>query len=74
MILFTMYDFDGYAGNGRKNPEKTYIYEKQGKNSPFGFPPIPPSINFGGRLFSGSKIPETSRTYPRWGGVPTLQG
>ena len=28
----------------------------------------------GGRLFSGPKEPETSRTYPRWDGNPTLQG
>ena len=55
MILFTMYDFDGYAGNGRKNPEKTYIHEKQGKNSPFGFPPIPPSIKLEADCFPGRK-------------------
>ena len=55
MILFTMYDFDGYAGNGRKKPEKTYIYEKQGKNSPFDFPPIPTSINLEADCFPGRK-------------------
>ena len=48
--------FDGYAGNGRKKkPEKTYIYEKQGKNSPFGFPPIPPSIKLEADCFPGRK-------------------
>ena len=39
---------------GEKTPKNIYT-RKQGKNPPFGFPPIPPSIKFGGRLFSGSK-------------------
>ena len=74
MILFTMYDFfNGYDGNGRKKPEKTYIHEKQGKNSPFGFPPIPTSIKLEADCFPERKKPETSRTCPRWGGNTNLQ-
>ena len=39
----------------KKTPKNIYTRKKTRKNSPFGFPPIPPSIRFGGRLFSGSK-------------------
>ena len=42
-------------GMGEKTQKKTYIHEKQGKNPPFGFPPIPPVYKIGGLLFSGSK-------------------
>ena len=70
MILFTMYDFDGYAGNGRKNPEKTYIHEKQGKNSPFGFPPIPPSIKLEADCFPGRKY--RKQAGPTLGGAEYL--
>ena len=65
--LFTM----NVMGMGEKTPK--YI-QKQRKNPPFGCPPIPPSIKIGGRPFSGAKKPETSRTYPRWGRNPNLQG
>ena len=57
-------------GMGEKKTRKTYIHEKQGKNHPFGFPPIPPSIKLEADCFPGRKIPETSWTYPRWGGIP----
>ena len=56
MILFTMYGFiyNGYDGNGRKNPEK-YIYTKNKEIFPVWFPSHPPVYKIGGRLFSGSK-------------------
>ena len=60
-------------GMGEKTPEK-YIYMKTRENSPFGFPPIPPSIKLEADCFPGRKKPETSRTYPRWCGNPNLQG
>ena len=55
---------------GEKKPKKIYIQEKQGK--------IPrlvslPSIKLEADCFPGRKKPETSRTYPRWGGNPNLQ-
>ena len=34
--------------------------------------PSPPSIKIGGRLFSGAKEPETSRTCPKWDWDPNL--
>ena len=49
---------------GEKNPKNIYT-RKQGKNPPFGFPPIPPSIKLEADCFPGRKKPETSRTYPR---------
>ena len=74
MILFTMYDFLQWIWwELEKNPEK-HIYTKNKEKSPVWFPSHPPVYKIGGRLFSGSKMPETSRTYPRWGGIPTLQG
>ena len=47
--------YNGYDGNGRKKTRKTYIHEKQGKNPPFGFPPIPPSIKLEADCFPGRK-------------------
>ena len=58
----------------REKPRKIYIQErKQGKKSPFGFPPIPPSIKLEADCFPVRKKPETSRTYPRWDRNPNLQ-
>ena len=51
-------------GMGEKTPKNIYT-RKQGKNPPFGFPPIPPSIKLEADCFPGRKKPETSRTYPR---------
>ena len=58
-------------GMGEKTPK--YI-QKQRKNPPFGCPPIPPSIKLEADCFPGRKEPKTSRTYPRWGRDPNLQG
>ena len=49
---------------GEKTPKNIYT-RKQGKNPPFAFPPIPPSIKLEADCFPGRKKPETSRTYPR---------
>ena len=66
--------YNDMIGMGEKKPRKIYVHErKQGKNSPFGFPPIPPSIKLEADCFPGRKKPETSRTYPRWGRNPDLQ-
>ena len=55
-----------------KNPE---IYIKTRKKSPVWLPlPSPRSIKLEADCFSGAKEPETSRTYPRWGRDPNLQG
>ena len=50
------------------------MYSNKGKNPPFGCPPIPPSIKLEADCFPGRKEPKTSRTYPRWGRDPNLQG
>ena len=62
MILMDM------LGMGEKKPRKNIYTRKTRKKFPVWFPSRPPVYKFGGRLFSGSKIPETSRTYPRWAG------
>ena len=49
--------YNEMMGMGEKTPKNIYTRKKTRKNSPFGFPPIPPSIKFGGRLFS--KLKET---------------
>ena len=46
--------YNGYDGNGRKNPEK-HIYTKTRKKTPVGFPPIPPSIKLEADCFPGGK-------------------
>ena len=57
--------YNDMMGMGEKKTEK-YIYtRKTRKNSPVGFPPIPPSIKLEADCFPGRKKPETSRTYPR---------
>ena len=47
--------YNEVMGMGEKNPKNIYTRKKTRKNPLFGFPPIPPSIRFGRRLFSGSK-------------------
>ena len=41
-------------GMGEKTPKNIYT-RKQGKNPPFGFPPIPPSIKLEADCFPGGK-------------------
>ena len=72
-LQYMVFFYNGYDRNGRKKPEK-YIYTKNKEKFPVWFPSHPPVYKIGGRLFSGSKKPETSRTYPRWDGNPNLQG
>ena len=56
-----------------KKTEK-YIYMKENKEIIHWSVALPsPVYKIGGRMFSGSKEPETSRTYPRWDGNPNLQ-
>ena len=74
MILFTSCGFlqmNSYDGDGRKTPK--YI-QKQRKNPRLVALPSPPVYKIGGRLFSGAKAPETSRTCPRWDWDPNLLG
>ena len=75
MILFTIYDLFtmDMMGMGEKKTEK-YIYTKNKEKFPVWLPSHPPVYKTGGRLFSGPKEPETSRTYPRLDGNPNLQG
>ena len=47
--------YNEVMGMGEKTPKNIYTRKKARKNSPFGFPPIPPVYKIGGRLFSGSK-------------------
>ena len=62
--------YNGYDGNGKKKPEK-YIYtKKQGKNSSFGFPPIPPSIKLEADCFPGRKY--RKQAGPTLGGAGIL--
>ena len=44
------------------------------KNPPFGYPQIPPSSKWRLTVFRCLKTPKTSRTYPKWVGVPNLMG
>ena len=73
MILFTNCDFlqmNSYDGDGRKTPK--YIQKQRNKEkSPVWLPSHPPVYKIGGRLFSGAKEPETSRT-PALGGTGIL--
>ena len=64
--------YNDIMGMVEKNPKKI-IYKKNKEKFPVWFPSHPPIYRIGGRLFSGSKKPETSRTYPRCGGNPNLQ-
>ena len=62
---------DSYDGDGRKNPEIYTTTKKQGKIPRLVALPSP-VYKIGGRLFSGAKEPETSRTCPRWDWDPNL--
>ena len=64
--------YNDMMGMREKNPKNIYT-RKTRKKSPFGFPPLPPSIKLEADCFPGRKKPERSRTYPRWGGNPNLQ-
>ena len=67
MVLFTSMNVMGMGEKPRN------IYKNKGK-IPRLVALHPPVYKIGGRLFSGAKEPETSRTYPRWGRDPNLQG
>ena len=63
-----------YVGDGRKNPENEKDETKEKRILPVWLPSHPPVYRIGGRLFSGAKEPETSRTCPRWDWGPNLLG
>ena len=73
MILFTIYGLFtmDMMGMGEKKPKN--IYTKNKEKIP-RLVALPETDSFPGRLFSGTKEPETSRTYPRWDGNPNLTG
>ena len=75
MILFTIYDLCtmDMMGMGEQTPKNIYTWKNKEK-FPVWLPSHPPVYKIGGRLFSGPKEPETSRTYSRWDGNPNLQG
>ena len=74
MILFTIFVFLQWIWwEWEKKTRKIYIHEKQGKIPRLVTLPSP-VYKIGGRLFSGPKKLETSRTHPRWDGNPNLQG
>ena len=56
MILFTIYGLFtmDMMGMGEKNPKNIYM-KKQGKNSLFGCPPIPPFIELEADCFPDRK-------------------
>ena len=56
--------YNEMMGMGEKKPEKLYIQGKQRENSPFGFPPIPPSIKLEADCFPGRKKPENKPDLP----------
>ena len=57
---------------GEKTPKYKKENEKQGKNSPFGCPPIPPIYEMEADSFLVSKTLKTSQTYPKWERDPNL--
>ena len=58
-------------GMGKKKPK--YVQKQKAKEKPPVWLPSHPSVyKIGGRLFSGAKEPETSRTCPRWDRNPNL--
>ena len=65
--------YNDMMGMGEKTPKIIYTRKKTRKNSPFGFPPMPPSIKLEANCFPVRKKLETSRTYPKWGGNTNLQ-
>ena len=58
-------------GMGEK-PRNIYKNKETKEKSPVWLPSHPPVYKIGGRLFSGAKEPETSRTCPRWDWDPDL--
>ena len=56
-------------GMGEKTPKNIYT-RKQGKNPPFGFPPIPPSIKLEADCFPGRKY--RKQAGPTLGGAGIL--
>ena len=56
-------------GMGEKNPKNIYM-KKQGKNSPFGCPPIPPSMKLEADCFPGRQNRKQAR--PALGGTGIL--
>ena len=62
-----------YDGYGRKTSKYTKDETKE-KNSPFGFPSIPPSTKWRPAVFRCPKTPKTNRIYPKWEKVPNLMG
>ena len=58
-----------------ENPRNIYKNKETKEKIPrLVAPPIPPSIKLEADCFPGRKGPKTSRTYPRWGRNPNLQG
>ena len=73
MILFTNCDFlqmNSYDGNGRKTPKYIQKQKNKGKTSPFGCPPIPPSIKLEADCFPGRK--NRKKAGPTLGGAGIL--
>ena len=75
MILFVIYGLFimDMMEMGEKTPKNIYTWKNKEK-FPVWLSSHPHVYEIGGRLFSGSKEPETSRTYPWWDGNPNLQG
>ena len=61
-----------YDGDGRKKTRNIQNTKTKEKNSPFGCPPISPSIERRPTVFRHSETPKTSRTYARWDRGPSL--
>ena len=61
-----------YDGDGRKTPK--YKNENKENIPPFGYPTITPSTKWRPTVFQCPKTLQTSRTYPKWVGVPNLMG
>ena len=70
MILFTIYDLFTMDMMGMgENPRNIYTLKTR-KNSPFGCPPIPPSIKLEADCFPGRKNQKQAR--PTLGGTGIL--
>ena len=69
--LWFFYKWIHMMGMGEK-PRNIYKNKETKEKSPVGLPSHPPVYKIGGRLFSGAKEPETSRTCPRWDWDPNL--
>ena len=70
-----IYKYDLFTMNVMGMGEKALKYiQNKGKIPRLVALPSPPVYKIGGRLFSGAKEPKTSRTYPKWGRNPNLQG